>query len=91
MNELLSIFVCLINKLVKLVTPQKNDYVHCRDRRDTDLYKKKLKIVKNIWIGAGILMVIALNFTTIWAALALVFVLTFLTTFLAFVILDETE
>ena len=50
--------------------------------RSTNQYKKKKKIVRDLWIVMGILMTAS--------PLALTMVLALLTTFLSFVVLDES-
>ena len=60
------------------------DPSHCHGRRLTAHYKKKQGVVKNLWIGAGLVMLLV-------ATLPFVFSAILFTTFLSFVILDETE
>lgn len=57
---------------------------HSHARRLTQTYKKKQDIVKNLWIGSGFIMLL-IPFLPYLVAAAL------LTTFLSFVILDETD
>jgi len=57
---------------------------HSHGRRLTQTYKKKQNLVKNLWIGSGLLMLI-IGMLPFLVAAALI------TTFLSFVILDETE
>ena len=57
---------------------------HSHGRRLTQSYKKKQGIVKNLWIGSGMLMLFIPVLPYLVAA-------ALLTTFLSFVILDETE
>lgn len=59
------------------------DDQHPHRRRFTVRYRRKQGIVKNIWIGSGLLM--ALQSTP-----AIIFAIALATTFLSFVILDET-
>ena len=56
---------------------------HPHRRRFTDLYRRKRGIVKNLWLGSGLLMLLV-------ATPALVLAMALGTTFLSFVILDET-
>lgn len=58
------------------------------ERRSSVKYKKKQDIVKKIWIVSGTIMIGLLQFPLL-AAGALVLAL--LTTFLGFMILDETQ
>ncbi len=60
------------------------DEKHPHYRRFSKRYQKKRDMVKNCWIGAGL---IALVFPLLHVA----FTLTLLTTFVSFSILDETE
>ncbi|MGQ9424534.1 hypothetical protein ACXYTJ_01125 [Gilvimarinus sp. F26214L] len=59
------------------------DPAHSHGRRYTRRYRKKKEIVKSVWIGSGMVM---LAFPT----LPFIAALSLLTTFLSFVILDET-
>lgn len=59
------------------------DPTHSHRRRYTAIYKRKQNIVKNIWISAGLVM-LALP------AIPLVVALALFTTFISFVVLDET-
>ena len=58
------------------------------ERRTSAKHKKKVAIVKNIWIVAGILIIAVLQFLV---AAGLSAVIGLATTFLSFMILDETE
>ncbi len=60
------------------------DPSHCHGRRLTKTYQKKQGLVKNIWIGSGMLMLLIPVPPFFIAAMLF-------TTFLSFVILDETE
>ncbi len=60
------------------------DPSHSHGRRYTRAYQKKREIVKSVWIGSGLLMLV-------FPVLPLVAALSLLTTFLSFVILDETS
>lgn len=60
------------------------DPQHSHGRRLTHSYKKKQDIVKNLWIGSGLLMLVIGVLPYLVAA-------TLFTTFISFVILDETE
>ena len=57
---------------------------HCHGRRLTKTYKKKQNIVKSVWIASGILMLVN-------PVLPFLVATTLFTTFVSFVILDETE
>ncbi len=59
------------------------DLGHPHRRRFTDLYRRKQGIVRNLWIGSGLLMLLI-------ATPALVLAMALGTTFVSFVILDET-
>jgi hypothetical protein len=59
------------------------DRKHPHRRRFTRLYRRKQGIVKNIWIASGLIMIVL-------ATPAMILALTLGTTFLSFVILDET-
>lgn len=59
------------------------DPTHSHGRRYTRSYRKKLEVVKSVWIGSGLIMLA-------FPALPFVAALGLLTTFLSFVILDET-
>jgi hypothetical protein len=61
-------------------SPDRN---HPHKRRFTGLYRRKKCIVRNLWIGSGLLMIVV-------ATPALILAMTLATTFLSFVILDET-
>ena len=54
---------------------------HPNYRRTTRRYRKKQRIVRDIWIVSGTLM--------LWIPLSFLLVLAMATTFLAFMILDE--
>lgn len=58
------------------------------ERRSSIKYKKKKQITKNIWIVAGLIIISLLQFPL---AAALAAVVGLGTTFLCFMILDETE
>lgn len=60
------------------------DPSHSHGRRYTRTYRKKKEIVKSVWLGSGLVMLA-------FPALPLVAALGLLTTFLSFVILDETK
>jgi len=57
---------------------------HHHYRRFSKRYQKKQSIVKNFWIGAGLI-------TIIFPIMPLMVVLLIFTTFLSFSFLDETE
>ncbi|MCW8193930.1 hypothetical protein F6455_03910 [Proteobacteria bacterium 005FR1] len=65
------------------VTSRRDDPSHSHGRRFTRRYRKKKEIVKSVWIGSGLVMLA-------FPALPLIVALSLLTTFLSFVILDET-
>lgn len=56
---------------------------HSHGRRLTVAYRKKQGIVKNLWIASGLLMLVISTLPYLVTA-------TMLTTFISFVILDET-
>lgn len=59
------------------------DRHHFHRRRYTGAYQKKRRIVKNLWISVGLIL--------LWFPMAaLAVTLTLLTTFVSFMILDET-
>ncbi|MCB1724022.1 MAG: hypothetical protein KDJ39_10060 [Gammaproteobacteria bacterium] len=60
------------------------DHKHPHRRRFTVAYRRKQGIVKNVWIASGLLMAIQ-------GSLPLIATLTLGTTFLSFVLLDETD
>ena len=60
------------------------DATHPHRRRFTDTYRRKRGIVKDIWICSGLVMLST-------ASPALIVTLTLATTFLSFLILDETD
>lgn len=59
------------------------EHEHPHRRRFTAVYRRKQGIVKNVWIASGLVMALQ-------GSLALIMVLALGTTFLSFVILDET-
>ena len=74
--------------LYKLILPhwtrdRSPDQNHPHKRRFTHVYRRKQGIVKNLWIASGLAMIFL-------ATPAMVMALTLGTTFLSFVILDET-
>jgi len=54
------------------------------ERRSSDKYLAKKSLVKDIWIGSGLIMLGS-------QAPAMIVFMSLLTTFLSFAILDETE
>ena len=56
---------------------------HPHKRRFTGLYRRKKGIVRNLWIVSGLLMIVL-------ATPAMILAIALATTFLSFVILDET-
>jgi hypothetical protein len=65
------------------VRRRRNDPSHSHGRRFTPRYRKKKEIVRSVWIGSGLMMLV-------FPALPFIVALSLLTTFLSFVILDET-
>ena len=65
----------------------KSTYHYSDDRRNSELYKKKREIVKFVWIVSGLIMLLFLNSPHF---LGIITVLAMFTTFIAFMILDET-
>ena len=59
------------------------DHEHPHRRRFTPAYRRKQGIVKNVWIGSGIVMIVT-------GSTALILGLGLGTVFLSFMILDET-
>jgi hypothetical protein len=59
------------------------DANHCHRRRFTRAYKRKQEMVRSLWIYSGLVMVVIPVAPYVAAA-------TLFTTFLSFVILDET-
>lgn len=77
-----------IDWLHRLVLPEwtkdeSPDHQHPHKRRFTRRYMRKKGIVKNLWIASGLVMILL-------ATPALVLAIALGTTFLSFVILDET-
>jgi len=62
---------------------QSPDRDHPHKRRFTRVYRRKQGIVRNLWIASGLAMIVL-------ATPAMVLAITMGTTFLSFVILDET-
>ena len=65
------------------IRDQSPDRDHPHKRRFTPVYRRKKGIVRNIWIVSGLTMIIL-------ATPAMALAITMGTTFLSFVILDET-
>lgn len=61
-----------------------------QERRNSVKYKKKKEIVKNVWIVSGSVMCCAINIFPFMFAMGCLCVLGLTTTFLGFMILDET-
>lgn len=59
------------------------DHEHPHRRRFTAVYRRKQCIVKNVWIASGLVMAVL-------ASPAIIIAMALGTTFLSFVILDET-
>ena len=66
------------------VNDRSPDEYHPHRRRFTSAYRRKRGIVKSVWICSGIVMACQ-------ASLVLIITLTLGTTFLSFVILDESQ
>ena len=81
----LDLVILFFDKLAELVKHKSS--ITLPDRRKTFVYKKKQKIVKNVWTVALIFIAISLQYPL---ASVLVIVIAMLTTFLSFAILDET-
>ena len=60
------------------------DLGHCHYRRLQKSYKKKQSLIKNFWIAAGLI-------TLAFPFLAVAIILSIVTTFISFSILDETD
>lgn len=72
------------NLLPDWINDQSPDEYHPHKRRFTHAYRRKRSIVKSVWICSGLVMA--------WqASLALIVTLALGTTFLSFVILDESQ
>ena len=78
---MLKLFEWLMPACIRSTSP---DARHYHRRRFTRAYKKKQQIVKSLWIGSGILMLLV-------QALPYMVVSAMFTTCLAFMILDETQ
>ncbi len=65
------------------LTIEKPEQGHFHRRRYTAKYRKKLQIVKSLWVSAGIVM-LAFPLLSVTCGIGL------LTTFISFCILDET-
>ena len=63
--------------------PHPPDHLHPHWRRHTAKYRRKQGICKNLWIGSGLIMCLS-------ASLEVVIGLGLGTTFLSFMILDDT-
>lgn len=79
----------LKDRIRRIVLPQwtedrSPDRHHPHRRRFTKGYRRKRGIVKNVWIASGLVMAIQ-------ASPAIIVALALGTTFLSFVILDETR
>ena len=74
------LFELILPHWAKDRSPDRN---HPHKRRFTGLYRRKKCIVRNLWIGSGLLMIVV-------ATPALILAMALATTFLSFVILDET-
>jgi hypothetical protein len=60
------------------------DHEHPHRRRFTAVYRRKQSIVKHVWIASGLVMAVL-------ASPAIIMAMALGTTFLSFVILDETR
>lgn len=72
------------NLMPAWVSDRSPDSTHPHRRRFTDRYRRKREIVKVVWIFSGLTMIVL-------AAPAAIVALALGTTFLSFVILDETD
>jgi len=86
----LDLVIVFFDAIIKIVSHKSKNYIHGRDRRKTPIYRKKQKVVKKVWAVSLILIAILLQFPYP-AAAAMIAILSFLTTVVSFVILDETE
>lgn len=68
---------------VEFFKPKYHSY---KDHRDTATYRKKKRIVKKVWIAAGLIM---LMFIGCDYFVGIVMTISLLTTFISFFILDE--
>ncbi len=84
----LDLIILFFDTIIKIVLHKPKNYVHSRDRRNSPIYRKKQKIVKNVWTASLILMALMLQFPYPILS-ALVVIIGFLTTIISFVILDE--
>lgn len=69
--------------LPEWVSSRRNDPSHSHGRRFTPCYRKKKDLVRVVWIGSGLKMLA-------FPVMPFIAVLSLLTTFLSFGILDET-
>lgn len=83
----LDLVITILDKLCRCVAHKNSAYLQGKDRRQTFVYKKKQEIVKKIWTVAIIIAAIVLQYPLL---AGFVVVLAMLTTFLSFMILDET-
>lgn len=83
----LDLVIIFFDKLCRCVAHKNSPYLRGEDRRQTFIYKKKQEIVKKVWTVSLIIMAIVLQYPLLAGAVA---VIAMLTTFLSFVILDET-
>ena len=83
----LDLVIIILDKLCRCVAHKNSAYLQGKDRRQTFVYKKKQEIVKKVWTVALIIMAIVLQYPLLAGAVAII---AMMTTFLSFVILDET-
>lgn len=86
----LDLVISFFDVITKFVLHKPKNYVHSRDRRNSSIYRKKLKIVKNVWTISLILIAIMIQLPDPVFA-ALIVLIGFTTTIVGFAILDETE
>lgn len=77
-------FRFLQHVLPEWIADRSPDRAHPHRRRFTAAYRRKQGIVKNVWIGIGVAMALQ-------GSLAFILAAALGTTFLSFVILDETR
>jgi hypothetical protein len=83
----LDLMIVFFDKLVRLTCHKNSPYLLGNDRRQTFVYKKKQEIVKYVWTVSLILCAVCLQFPL---AAGFVLIIAMITTFISFMILDET-
>ena len=83
----LDLVIVILDKVCRCVAHKNSAYLRGKDRRQTFVYKKKQEIVKKIWTVSLIFMAIVLQYPLL---VGFVVVIALITTFLSFMILDET-